>query len=90
MTKSLYKAIADTTTVTTLVFKNTKRKELMLTNNSSSILYVAFTRLPSSTDWDVRLFPYDVLITEKIDKVSGVWSADTTSGQANTLEESND
>ncbi len=89
MSKTQYKTIGDTTTVTKLVRANPKRQELMITNNSSATLYLSFGNLPSATNYAAKLLPNDVLITANPEDVIGVWDADT-SGAANILEQSDD
>jgi hypothetical protein len=84
--RSDYNAVTATTTVSKLVRENTSRKEVIITNTSTANLFLAFGRLPSSTDYAV-LVPYNgIFITETRDAINGVW-ASAAGGQANIVEE---
>lgn len=85
MVKTNYNTVLDTTVVSKLASENTKRKELIIVNNSTATLYVAYGRLPSSTDYVASLGAQDTLTTNSQDSVMGVWSSDA-SGQANIVE----
>jgi hypothetical protein len=86
MVRSDYSAVTATTTISKLVRESVNRKEVMITNTSTANLYVAFSRLPSSTDYAI-LIPYNgILITETRDAINGVW-ASAAGGQANIVEE---
>lgn len=85
-TKSEYVGITATATVSKLVRESMTRKEVMITNTSSANLYVAFGRLPSSTDYAMLIPQNGILISDTRDAINGVW-ASAAGGQANIVEE---
>lgn len=84
--RSDYSTVTATVTVSKLVRESAARKEVMITNTSTANLYVAFSRLPSSTDYAMLVPPNGVLISETRDAINGVW-ASAAGGQANIVEE---
>lgn len=84
--RSDYSAVTATTTVSILVRENVNRKEVLLTNTSPATLYVAFGRLPSSTDYAVAIPTSGVFVTASTDRLNGVWAA-ASGGQVNITEE---
>lgn len=84
--RSDYSAVTATTSVSKLVRESAIRKEVMITNTSSANLYVAFSTLPSSTNYAVLIPQNGILISETRDAISGVW-ASAAGGQANIVEE---
>lgn len=86
MVRSDYNAVTATATVSKLVRESATRKEVMITNTSTANLYVAFGRLPSSTDYAMLVPSNGILISETRDSISGVW-ASAAGGQANIVEE---
>ncbi len=81
-----YTAVTATTTVSLLVRERPTRRELILTNTSGATLYLAFGRLPSSTDYTVALPTGTVFLTSSTDRINGVW-ASAGGGQVNITEE---
>lgn len=71
-------SVADTATSTTLVAASTTAKERIIQNDSASILYVKFGTTASATDYTVKLLQDDVLTTQYIGRIDGIWSADST------------
>lgn len=84
--RSDYNAVTATTTVSKLVRESALRKEVMITNTSTANLYVAFSRLPSSTDYAMLIPSGGILISDTRDAINGVW-ASAAGGQANIVEE---
>lgn len=81
-----YSSVSATVSVSTLVRESSLRKELILTNTSSAILYVSFGNLPSSTNYAVAIPSGGVFITASLDRINGVW-ASAGGGQVNITEE---
>lgn len=71
-------SVSDTASSTTLIAANTAAKERIIQNDSASILYVKFGTTASATDYTVKLLQDDVLTTQYIGRIDGIWSADST------------
>lgn len=71
-------SVADTASSTTLVAARTERKELIIQNDSSSILYVKFGATATASDYTIKLAQDAVLVTEYTGRVDGIWSSDST------------
>lgn len=80
-----YVSFAATTTVSKVARENPNRKELIVTNTSTAPLYLAFSNLPTATDYAVAVPPGGAFFTESTDAVNGVW-ASAGGGQANVTE----
>lgn len=81
-----FSSVSATTTVSDLVQEDLTRKELMITNTSSAVLYVGFGILPSSTNYGVAIPTQGLFVSATTDKLIGVW-ASAGGGQANIVEE---
>ncbi len=78
-------SVTGTTSVTKLIEENLNRKELIVTNASSAVLYLSFGGLPTTTNYSVAV-PANggVFFTDSTDRVNGVWAS--AAGQANVVE----
>lgn len=79
-------SVNDTASSTTLLAANTSRKEAIIYNDSTAILYVKFGTTASATDFTYKVQPdaaiEDIRYTGRID---GVWASDA-SGAARITE----
>lgn len=69
-------SVADTDSSTELLAANTNRKEAVITNDSSAILYVAFGETASATNFTARLQQYGYVQTEYRGQINGIWASD--------------
>jgi hypothetical protein len=81
-------SVNDTATSVTLIVANTAAKERIIQNDSTSTLYVKFGTTASATDYSVKLYTDDVLVTGYKGRIDGIWSSDA-SGAAKITETSN-
>ena len=71
-------SVASSATSVTLKAANAARRELVVFNDSSAILYVKYGATASSTDFTHRLEPYDTLIENVYTGiVDGIWASAT-------------
>lgn len=69
-------SVGDSATNTELLASNTSRKEAVITNDSSAILYVAFGETASSTNYTARLEQYGYVRTQYKGQINGIWASD--------------
>lgn len=69
-------SVAGSASSVTILSSNTTRKEAIIVNDSSAVLYVKFGTTASSTDYTYQLQAGDTLIEDKYtNRIDGVWSA---------------
>lgn len=71
-------SVNDTAISTTLLALNASRKEVIITNDSSSTLYMKLGTTASATDYTVKLGTDDVFTTTYTGRIDGLWSSDST------------
>lgn len=71
-------SVNDTASSTTLLAANPLRKEAIIVNDSSSILYVKEGTTASSTSYTMKLYTDDTFITQYTGQIDGIWSSDST------------
>lgn len=69
-------SVADATASTQLLASNTSRKEAVITNDSTAVLYVAFGETASSTNYSARLIQYGTVTTDYTGQINGAWASD--------------
>lgn len=87
--KSARTQIADTASETQLLAPNSRRKQAVVTNDSSAVLYVGLgTATVTATDYTFRLAQYaTVVIGDGYDgEIRGVWASDPNDGAARITE----
>lgn len=78
-------SVNDSASSVTLVAASTTAKARIIQNDSTSILYAKFGTTATTTDYTVKLSPDDVLVTEYVGRIDGIWSANA-SGAAKITE----
>lgn len=75
-TANLTSVTASATSVTVLA-SNTARKGCIVTNDSTAILYLAFSATSSTTAYSLKMFPNSAYITDTLytGVISGIWAA---------------
>lgn len=80
-------SVADTTTSTTLKASNSSRKQIIIQNTSSAILYVKYGATATSSDFTVLLNQNDILIEDRYTGIiDGIWATDPGNGAAKITE----
>lgn len=80
-------SVNDTSSSTTLKSSNASRKEIIIQNTSSAILYIKYGTTASSTDFTVSLAQNDILIEDKYTgRIDGIWASDPNDGAAKITE----
>lgn len=62
----------------TLLAANTARKEAIIQNVSSSILYVKFGATATTSDYTVQLANLEIVTTQYTGIIDGIWASDST------------
>ena len=80
-------SVADTTTSATLKASNTSRKQIIIQNTSSAILYVKYGATATSSDFTVLLNQNDILVEDHYTGIiDGIWATDPGDGAAKVTE----
>jgi hypothetical protein len=78
-------SVGDTTSNVELLAANTSRKEAIITNDSTAVLYVAFGETATATNFTARLEQYGYVITQYKGQINGIWASDA-GGEARITE----
>lgn len=80
-------SVADTASSATLKAANTNRRQIIIQNTSSAVLYVKYGTTATSSDFTVRLAQYDILIEDEYNgRIDGIWASDPGDGAAKVTE----
>ena len=80
-------SVADTTTSATLKASNSSRKQIIIQNTSSAILYVKYGATATSSDFTVLLNQNDILVEDHYTGIiDGIWATDPADGAAKVTE----
>jgi len=80
-------SVSDTNTSTTLKAANSARKQIIIQNTSSAVLYIKYGTTASSTDFTVSLSQGDTLIEDRYTgRIDGIWATDPNDGAAKVTE----
>jgi hypothetical protein len=80
-------SVSDTNSSTTLKAANSARKQIIIQNTSSAVLYIKYGTTASSTDFTVSLSQGDTLIEDRYTgRIDGIWATDPNDGAAKVTE----
>lgn len=79
-------SVADNASNATLLSANAARKEAIVQNTSSAVLYVKFGATATASDFTVRLAQYDIISTDYAGQIDGIWASDPNDGAAKITE----
>ncbi len=80
-------SVNDTASSTTLKASNTARKQIMITNTSSAVLYVKYGATASTSSYSLLLNRYETLIEDHYNGIiDGIWASDPGDGVAMVTE----
>lgn len=71
-------SVDDTASNTELLAANTARKEAVITNDSTSVLYVSFGETATTTNYTARLEQYGYVKTDYKGQINGIWASNST------------
>ncbi len=78
---------ADSSSSVTLKSSNSARKEIIIQNTSSAILYVKYGTTATTSDFTVLLSQNDILIEDRYTgRIDGIWATDPGNGAAKVTE----
>lgn len=77
-TSSSVTSVDDSASNTELLAANANRKEAVITNDSTSVLYVSFGEAATTTNYTARLEQYGYVQTDYKGQINGIWASNST------------
>lgn len=78
--RSAVTRVPDTASSVELLAANAKRREVIIYNDSTAVLYVKFGTVATSTDFTIKLQADQGITSSYRGAIAGIWASDSTGG----------